>query len=179
VAQDRGGPTPNAPSETEAGAIGRRQRAGFSLFLDQVTDEHGQHVWESRLYHAESGVETTIPGASPDAWIAWILDQLGGAAVVWPDAGSRGRRAVMEMASVEIVDVWVEDDPGDERGVQLIKAEVTVQLTGMGPLEREIGSQVIQGIVRSRAERPGIASSSPDSPHTSGDRRLDQRSSEP
>jgi hypothetical protein len=55
----------------------RRQMAGFSIFVDEVVDAQGRQHWETRLYHAESGVETTLAGASPEQWIAWILERIG------------------------------------------------------------------------------------------------------
>jgi hypothetical protein len=137
----------------------RRQQAGFSIFLDQVADEHGRRHWESRLYHAESGVETTLRGASPEHWIAWILERLGSPDIESSDPQLESRRAVAEVASVEIEDVTVADDV--ERGggsLHTIKARVTVQLAGVAPLEREIGSQILRGIADSPPsprQRPG------------------------
>jgi hypothetical protein len=56
----------------------RRQMAGFSIFVDQVVNAHGrQQHWETRLYHAESGMETTLAGVRPEQWIAWILERIG------------------------------------------------------------------------------------------------------
>jgi hypothetical protein len=147
VGQDRGGPASEAPEgEPKPGSAGRRQKAGFSVFLDQVTDEQGRHVWETRLYHAESGAETTLPGVSPEQWIVWILERLSAGGLSWPGAKPGRRRAVVEVASVEILDLVVEEDPEDLDGTHAIKAQVIVQLNGLGRLERAIGAQVLRGI---------------------------------
>jgi len=124
----------------------RRQQAGFSVFLDQVVDA-GETRWETRLYHAESGAETTLPGAAPDQWIAWILGRLQPAGVTEvPLAGTASRTAV-EVASVEILDVTVAgDDAADGGPLRTIRAQLVVQLTGVAGLEREIGSRVLRGI---------------------------------
>ena len=55
----------------------RRQQAGFSIFVDQVVDSEGRQHRETRLYHAESGIETTLAGVCPEAWVAWILERIG------------------------------------------------------------------------------------------------------
>jgi len=143
------------------GPKGRRQQAGFSVFLDQVVDA-GDTSWETRLYHAESGAETTLPGVAPDQWIAWILDRLQPAGLEdVPLAGTASRTAV-EVASVEILDVTiVGDDAADGRSLRTIRAQLVVQLTGVDGLEREIGSRVLRGIAdpkrhrSSTIQRPG------------------------
>jgi hypothetical protein len=140
----------------------RRQQAGFSVFLDQVVDA-GETSWETRLYHAESGAETTLPGVAPDQWISWILDRLQPAGMAdVPLAGATSRTAV-EVASVEILDVTIEEDaPADAGSLRTMRAQLVVQLSGVAGLEREIGSRVLRGIAdpgRNRSppgQRPGV-----------------------
>jgi hypothetical protein len=110
-----------------SGPTGRRQRAGFSIFLDQVADPDGRLRWETRLYHAESGAETALPGALPEGWIAWIFDRVGPEAA--QGAGSGLARAVLELERVEVLDVAM-DTGGRRRPVQRLTAEVVVRLTG-------------------------------------------------
>jgi hypothetical protein len=126
------------------------------VFLDQVVDA-GEPRWETRLYHAESGAETTLPGVAPDQWIAWILDRLQPpGAEKLPVAGTTSRTAV-EVASVEILDVTIVGDDDPEGGsLRTIRAQLVVQLTGVAGLEREIGSRVLRGITE-----PGRSRSSP------------------
>jgi hypothetical protein len=102
----------NSASDTSSdgrSADRRRQRAGFSIFVDQVVDQGGGQRWESRLYHAESGAETTLPGASPDQWLAWVLEHLGTQATL-----TEGRREpihpAVEVLAVEVLDVTVTEE---------------------------------------------------------------------
>lgn len=154
-----GGPTPDgADRDARPGAGPRRQQAGFSIFVDQVADAHGRRHWETRLYHAESGVEATLTGASPEHWVAWILERLGTADIGCSDPRLEPPRAVVEVASVEIDDVTVADDVDRGDSLHTITARVTVQVAGVAPLEREIGSQIMHGIVhapRTPLRRPG------------------------
>ena len=129
--------------------------AGFSVFLDQIIDESGETHWETRLYHAESGAETTLPGKAPDQWISWILDRMRPAATAgMPPEGAKNRAAV-EVASVEILDVtFVGDDAADGESLHTIKAQVVVQLSGLARLEREIGSSVLRRIASRKPQSP-------------------------
>jgi hypothetical protein len=49
-----------------------RQHAGFSIFFDYVTDEQ---TWQTRVYHDESGEETSLPGTETARWVNWILER--------------------------------------------------------------------------------------------------------
>ena len=132
---------------------GRRQQAGFSIFLDQVVDPEGRQHWETRLYHAESDAETVLPGALPEGWIAWIFERIGSG----PATGQarEASRAVLQVDSVEIVDVAMEDEREEGETSHTITAQVVVRLTGVARVEREIGSEVLRGIARrtTRASR--------------------------
>lgn len=153
---NEGGPTSDgAGCDARTGSGSRRQQAGFSIFLDQVADEQGRRHWETRLYHAESGEETALRGASPEHWVAWILERLGSPDIEGSDPRLESRRAILEVASVEIDDVTVADDVDSRDGsLHTIRARVTVQLAGVAPVEREIGSQILRGIARSRPRSP-------------------------
>jgi predicted flap endonuclease-1-like 5' DNA nuclease len=52
-----------------------RQHAGFSVFFDSLRDEHGNEVWQTRVYHDESGKETLLSGIETAAWVNWILER--------------------------------------------------------------------------------------------------------
>jgi hypothetical protein len=130
----------------------RRQQAGFSVFLDQVVEADETH-WEARLYHAESGAETTLPGVAPDAWIAWILDRLHPVGAAPPFDGRTSRTAI-EVASVELFDVTIVGDDARE-GLRTIRAQLVVQLSGVAGLEREIGSRVLQRITEQKRSSTG------------------------
>ena len=51
-----------------------RQHAGFSLFFDYVTDELGEEVWQTRVYHDESGEEASFSGTDTASWVNWVLE---------------------------------------------------------------------------------------------------------
>jgi len=131
----------------DGGSKRRRQQAGFSVFLDPIVAKSGETHWETRLYHAESGAETTLPGTAPDEWISWILDRMRPAATAGMPPEEATSRAAVEVASVEILDVtFLGDDAADGESLHTIKAQLVVQLAGVARLEREIGSRVLQGI---------------------------------
>lgn len=129
-----------------SGPTGRRQQAGFSVFLDQVTDPDGRQRVETRLYHAESGAETILPGALPEGWIGWIFERLGQGAGS-AGAGTGAARAVLEVEVVEVLDVAVEARERPEPQ-HTVTARVVLRVTGVARVEREIGSEVLRGIVR-------------------------------
>lgn len=137
----------NSASDTSSdgrSADRRRQRAGFSIFVDQVVDQAGGQRWESRLYHAESGAETTLPGASPDQWLAWVLEHLG-----TQETLTEGRREpihpAVEVLAVEVLDVTVTEEKSATRveSTHKIAARVMIQLSGLSRLQRDIGSRVL------------------------------------
>jgi hypothetical protein len=153
VEDSGGGPEAGALGDTTRRFGHRRQQAGFSIFLDQIADEVGEQHWETRLYHAESGAETSLPGASPDEWVAWLLEQLAAAGIDRPGATLRSTTASVRVASVDILDVQVTNE-GVEGAAEIrtITAHVVVQLSGVAGVEREIGSRILRGLTASAAE---------------------------
>jgi hypothetical protein len=141
----------NLASDASSGgqsADRRRQRAGFSIFVDQVVDQAGGQRWESRLYHAESGAETTLTGASPDQWLTWVLEHLGTQETV-----AEGRREpthpAVEVLAVEVLDVTVtEESATSAESTHRIAARVVIQLGGLSRLQRDIGSRVLSQLPR-------------------------------
>lgn len=138
-------------SGSGSGPTGRRQQAGFSIFLDQIADKEGQQHWETRLYHAESDAESILPGVLPEGWIAWILERIGYGPTE-PGGGPAGAtRATVEVEGVEIFDVVIDEKEHDRAdSLHTITAQVVVRLTGVARVEREIGSEVLRGIARSK-----------------------------
>lgn len=59
------------------------QHPGFSVFFDYkvdehgepVIDEHGERVWQTRVYDGKSGVEELLPGLDTASWVNWILER--------------------------------------------------------------------------------------------------------
>ena len=122
----------------------RRQHAGFSIFLDQVIGRRGESYWETRLYHNETGMETTLAGAFPEGWVTWVLERSGASQIV---SATEHRRltASAEVAGVEIVEAARTESTALRGSQQIITAKVVLRLAGVA-LEREIGSQILQAI---------------------------------
>lgn len=138
--------SPNSASDTSSdgrSADRRRQRAGFSIFVDQVVDQAGRQRWESRLYHAESGAETTLNGASPDQWIAWVLAHLR-TEETFTEGCREPIHPAVEVLAVEVLDVTVtEESASPAESTHRIAARVVIQLSGLSRLQRDIGSRVL------------------------------------
>lgn len=62
--------------ETAEGAPpANHQHAGFSVFFDHTTNDQGEDIWHTRVYHDESGEEATLQGSDPAVWVQWILER--------------------------------------------------------------------------------------------------------
>ena len=150
------GGQPSAPSDVP----GRwQQRAGFSVFFDAHTTGpggSGELRRRTRLYHDETGNETTLRGWEPTDWVRWVLDRLGSAQ---PPSASAG--ATVSLVSMEIVDVRlvgdpefrreVVQDPGGLQGASLrggrggddtVAVELRLRVTGMAELRQTLRAKV-------------------------------------
>ena len=126
----------------------RRQRAGFSIFLDQYHDERGELRWETRLYHAETGAEITFAGASPGEWIGWILGRLGS------DGPIGDGLAKHPPLGVKVVEVFVTELAG-QHGDPLtnLSAAMVLQLSGLSQIEQAVGAEVLRGVLNAQVRR--------------------------
>lgn len=148
-----GGPEAGALGDTTRPVEHRRQQAGFSIFLDQVADDVGDNHWETRLYHAESGAESSLPGASPDEWVAWLLQQMASTGINQTAAARGPAPASVRVASVDILDVHLSNEVIDGAAeIQTITAHVVIQVSGMAGVEREIGSRILNGLTASASD---------------------------
>lgn len=148
-----GGPEVGALDDTTRRFGHRRQQAGFSIFLDQVADDVGNNHWETRLYHAESGAESSLPGASPDEWVAWLMQQMASTGIDRTAAPEGTAPASVRVASVDILDVHLSNEVIDgAEEIQTITAHVVVQVSGTAGLERDIGSRILNGLMASASE---------------------------
>jgi len=93
-----------------------RQQAFFMLFFGHVTDEHGEQVWHTCVYHDESGEQEVIEdtatiarknfaGVVTDPWVDWILDRAELLDAAPPAAVTR------DIVRVEILDADVDRSP--------------------------------------------------------------------
>jgi hypothetical protein len=118
-----------------------RQRAGFSVFFDaQLTGPRGPGVLRrrTRLYHEETGNETTFRGWEPADWGRWMLDRLGSAQPPSEPAG-----AAASLVSMEIVDVRLAGDATPREGDAAVTVELRLRVTGMAEVRRTLGAKVV------------------------------------
>lgn len=104
----------------------RSYTAEFTVFFDYVTDEHGEWIWQTRLYYAGNGGEETIlPGIETAQWVNWILERAN-LPVAAPPAP-----VTPYDAQIEILDAQVSQSP-TPLGVKdkKLMAEVRFQILG-------------------------------------------------
>ncbi len=139
--------TPGAQGEPpgrlgrEAGApSGRwRQHAGFSVFFDSAADDVGRPLGRIRLYHEETGDETTVPGHTSLDWIRWILDRVGPVPGRSEMSGSGTGTVSVEIRSARLV---VGPVIGD--GVENLRIEADLRVSGLAELHRGRPATVIE-----------------------------------
>jgi hypothetical protein len=114
-----------------------RQHAGFSMFFDYVIDEHGEQVWQTRVYHDESGEERLVPGIETAQWVNWILERANLPIAAEPipteiEAAVLPTPVTPYDAQIVILDVQVSQvpTPPGVRGKKLM-AEVRFQVSGV------------------------------------------------
>jgi hypothetical protein len=127
--------------------VDARQAGGFSLFFDVVRDERGEKVWQTRIYHEESGQEVVLPGIESGSWAAWILShalpevERRGAPVRTgpPPPSVHNLRIRILGASLARADRAGHDD---DRSV-----EVRVQVSGLPEVEQALGRAALGAVI--------------------------------
>ncbi len=117
-----------------------RQRAGFSVFFDLQPSGPGELRRRTRIYHEETGDETTFPGDEPADWVRWMLGRLGSAD---PVSGAGG--PVASVVTMEIIDVRLTGDPAP--GDDSVGVELQLRVTGIAELHRALGARVVGVLV--------------------------------
>ena len=115
-----------------------QQRAGFSVFFDVQPAGPGEVRRRTRLYHEETGDETTFPGWAPADWVGWMLSRLGSAR---PPSEPAGPTA--SLVSMEIIDVRLAGHPAPGAGDDSVAVELQLRVTGMAELHRMLGAKVV------------------------------------
>jgi hypothetical protein len=118
-----------------------QQRAGFSVFFDvQPAGPGGQGELRRRtkLYHEESGDETTFGSWEPADWVRWMLDRLRSAR-----PPSKAASATVSVVSMEITDVRPAGDLASVAGGDTVAVELRLRVTGMAELHRMLGARVV------------------------------------
>ena len=149
------GGQPSGPSDVVPGRW--QQRAGFSVFFDALPTGpggSGQLRRRTRLYHEETGNETTLRGWEPTHWVRWMLDRLGSAQPPSEPAGAAASLVSMEIVDVRLVGYpeprgEVVQDRRGPRGVSpgggddTVAVELQLRVTGMAELRRTLEAQVV------------------------------------
>lgn len=122
------------------------QHAGFSVFFDSRSDDAGRPVWRTRLYHEETGDETTVHSDALLDWVRWIVDRAGPVAHL-SDAGGAGTGTV----SVEILSARIVAGPAVGDGGENLRVEAELLVSGLSELRRALQPTVIEIVFGARS----------------------------
>ena len=135
-----------SPGGDDAGA---RQAGGFSLFFDVVHDERGEKLWQTRIYHEESGQEVVLPGIESGAWAAWILSHAlpdVERARVPPSPAPEDRPSLhnvrIRILGASLTEGRAGTGHEDDRSV-----EVRVEVSGLPEVEQALGRAALGAVI--------------------------------
>jgi hypothetical protein len=156
----KGGETPPAAEQPDDAWT---QHAAFSLWIDVGKGDRGQELWQTRIYHEESGDEIVLSGEEATGWLGWLLHRFGllaglagsGPATASFDAATIGR------LSVEVADVRLRriDTSGPDQ--QRVHMEAELLLDGFASFQRVLGAAMVRAALAQ--ERPETPATSPSS----------------
>jgi hypothetical protein len=132
-----------------AGEAGWEQAGGFSLFFDAVRDEEGNEVWQTRVYHEESGQEVILPGTEAGPWASWILSRALPEAerrVAPPGGAPRGPSPVHHLI-VRILGARLTRGEGAEESSEGRSVEVRLQVSGLPEMEQALGRAALVAVL--------------------------------
>lgn len=133
------GEPPGRPGREGGSSRGRwQQHAGFSVFFDSVAGDAGGPVWRARLYHEETGDETTMPGGVRSDWVQWIIDRAG---PDLPEVGGAGTGAL----SVEVLSARIVAGPAIDDNVENLQVEAELRVSGLSTLHQATVIEVVFG----------------------------------
>jgi hypothetical protein len=141
---------PGAGPEAEGREkVGGQQAGGFSLFFDAVRDEEGEEVWQTRVYHEESGQEVVLPGIEPGPWASWILSH------ALPEMGRREAPSAETAAGppsihhlvVRIIGARLARGEGAEGRSEVLSVEVRLQVSGLPEIEQALGKAALAAVL--------------------------------
>jgi len=129
--------------------VGGQQAGGFSLFFDAVRDEEGEEVWQTRVYHEESGQEVVLPGIEPGPWATWILSH------ALPEVGRRGAPpgetplgpSLVHHLIVRIIGARLAQGEGAEGHSEGLSVEVRLQVSGLPEIEQALGRAALVAVL--------------------------------
>jgi hypothetical protein len=126
-----------------------QQVAGFSLFFDAVRDEEGNEVWQTRVYHEESGQEVALPGIESGPWTSWILSH------ALPKVGRRGPPgetpldpSFVHHLMVRIMGAQLAQGEGVEGPSEGVSVEVRLEVSGLPEIEQALGKAALVAVLQ-------------------------------
>lgn len=122
-----------------------RQHAGFSVFFDSVAGDAGGPVWRARLYHEETGDETTMPGGVLSDWVRWIVDRAGPV----PDLSDVGGAGTGTL-SVEVLSARIVAGPAIDDDIENLRVEAELRVSGLSALRWALPATVIEVVFGTR-----------------------------
>lgn len=147
AADDRRASVRNEPGSGEASTTHWRQCAAFTVFVDAAASEDGHERRQTRLYHDETGDETTLDGFDQTALVRWLVEHLDTTPANSPPSAKtetkpQGRAYLLH---VEILAVRVMDriDTRPDMGEQDIRVEARLRVAGSNQLIAALGAAVI------------------------------------
>lgn len=118
------------------------QHAGFSIFFDRKRAVDARPLWQTRLYHDETGEEIQLTGISPASWSTWLLAQSGLThAVMEANNGTIDGDAQIEVTGVEVKTALTPEDGRKELQSNLQFSLTSSDLEGL-EAEEEVPCQV-------------------------------------
>jgi hypothetical protein len=137
-------------AEPGTGEAGKQQAGGFSLFFDAVRDEDGNEVWQTRVYHEESGQEVILPGTEAGPWASWILSR------AMPEVGLRGgppgdtpsEPSLIHHLVVTIIGARLARGEGAEGHSEGLSVEVRLQVSGLPEIQQALGRAALVAVLR-------------------------------
>lgn len=128
---------------------GARQAGGFSLFFDVVHDERGEKLWQTRIYHEESGQEVVLPGIESGAWAAWILSHAlpDVERARAPSSPSPQDRPSLHNVRIRILGAALTEGRAGTGHEDDLSVEVRVEVSGLPEVEHALGKAALGAVI--------------------------------
>lgn len=131
-------------SDNQSTASGWRQHAGFSIFFDYEVDPDGKQnwqtrIWQTRVYHDETGEQVELSGIEPEIWANWIVEKAQlpvQLTSILPDVVAEPSAIESEVhdlleARLDILDVHISEvAPSEALPNKCLRSEIHYQLSG-------------------------------------------------
>ena len=127
------------------------QQAAFSVFVETAATPDGHRVRRrSRIYHEESGDETTLLGFDQDEITRWIVGHVGASADRSADVESYRPTGTLQVGVivVRVLERIARGDGGDDEEVRI---ELRLQVAGMSQLMGSLGEALVAALVAETA----------------------------